>query len=327
MVGIARLAPAAALLVAMSGCRAAAESPREPGVGPDTVAAAPDSIPEERPDSVKSTPPDSTTMVLALLPAAPGLPLGSDAAAMGERAVFVPRTQRWFMVRRIDSIPSMDIGRIDGGVGTTDAARAAFDRMLASSSPIQPGMQVTMHPGSGAVLATVTGLRLSGRRILALLDAPGVAADESAAPTEWRGTPPLPRRPAVSASCAPGDTAAISAAIARYVPDPKTETLSVIRGCFGDFRALIAIRPLEITPESVERVVLVRATGKTRSGRLRDLSYPLHQLLGTTDVDGDGRHEIIVRSYRPAMETWAALRMTDSVSFTRFASGFTIEKR
>jgi hypothetical protein len=27
------------------------------------------------------------------------------------------------------------------------------------------------------------------------------------------------------------------------------------------------------------------------------------------------------------METYAALRMTDSVGFTRFASGFTIEKR
>jgi hypothetical protein len=45
------------------------------------------------------------------------------------------------------------------------------------------------------------------------------------------------------------------------------------------------------------------------------------------DIDGDGTQEIVVHSFRPAMETWAALRMTDSVAFTRFASGFTVEKR
>jgi hypothetical protein len=62
-------------------------------------------------------------------------------------------------------------------------------------------------------------------------------------------------------------------------------------------------------------------------GRLRDLSYPLHALVSVLDIDGDGTQEIVVHSFRPAMETWAALRMTDSVAFTRFASGFTVEKR
>ena len=67
--------------------------------------------------------------------------------------------------------------------------------------------------------------------------------------------------------------------------------------------------------------------GGTRSGRLRDLSYPLHELVAVLDIDADGTSEIVVHSFRPNMETWAALRMTDSVAFTRFASGFTVEKR
>ncbi len=265
-------------------------------------------------------------MLISLLPSAPGTPLSGEAAGMAERAVFVPRTQRWFMVRTIDSAPAMDVGRIDGGVGTTDGARAAFASMLASQSPVQVGMSFTMHSPAGAIPVRVTGLRLSGRRILATLDAPTMDSTERALPTEWRGSPALAPRKPTAAACAPGDTAAISAAIARYTPAPK-EAISVIRGCFGDFRALLTIRPLDITPESIERVVLVRASGGTRGGKLRDLSYPLHELLSVTDVDGDGTNEIVVHSFRPAMETWAALRMTDSVTFARFASGFTIEKR
>ena len=90
---------------------------------------------------------------------------------------------------------------------------------------------------------------------------------------------------------------------------------------------MITIRPVVISPDSVERVVLVRANGTTRSGKLRDLSYPLHELRSVLDIDGDGVNEIVVHSFRMSMDTWAALRMTDSISFTRFASGFTVEYR
>lgn len=327
MVTVRRFGMTATLALVVAGCTGSSAPPDATAQAnqADSSAQSGDSIPEERPDSIRATPPDSTTMVLALLPAAPGTALDGEAAALADRAVFVPRTQRWFMVRMIDSAPAMDVGRIDGGVGTTDAARAAFDRMIASRSPIQAGMPFTMHPRSLAVEARVLGFRLSGRRILALLDASALDGAR-AVPTEWRGAPAVAQRTGAKTACTPGDTTAINAAIARYVPAPK-EALSVIRGCFGAFRALITIRPLEITPETIERVILVRASGATRGGKLRDLSYPLHELFDVTDVDGDGTNEIVVRSFRPAMETWAALRMTDSVSFTRFASGFTIEKR
>jgi hypothetical protein len=265
-------------------------------------------------------------MVLSLLPVPPGSPLDGDASALAERAVFAPRTQRWFMAKQIDSVAGMDVGRIDGGVGTTEAARGALARMLDARSPVRPGMVFSMHTRTGTIATQVTRLQMSGRRILALLDSRSLDSTERAAPIEWRGTAAVPVRAVSPAACAPGDTVAIAAAVARYVAGPK-EAISVLHGCFGDFRVLLTIRPLEITPESIERVVLVRANGKTRGGRLRDLSYPLHELLSVTDVNGDGMNEIIVRSLRPAMETWAALRMTDSVSFTRFASGFTIEKR
>lgn len=322
----------ALLATLVTSCRTEPDSAGMPAgtaveaVPPIGSARSGDSIPEERPDSIRLTPPDSTTMVLELLPAAVGTPLSGEAASVAERAVFVPRTQRWFMSRMQDSTLVMDIGRIDGGVGTTDGARAAFDAVTASRSPIQPGARFVLHPPGGTVTARVSGFRMSGRRILATLDGASADTAQRAIPTEWRGASAAPVARRTVTACAAGDTALISAAIARFAPQPK-EAMSVARGCFGTFRALITIRPLEITPESVERVILVRANGTTRSGRLRDLSYPLHQLLGVTDVEADGTDEILVHSFRPAMETWSALRMTDSVTFTRFASGFTIEKR
>ncbi len=324
--GVARrIGAGAAVLCATVACQVERERVTADTSVTTTAVAVADSVAEERPDTVKVAPPDSATMLLSLLPAAPSITLTGDAASMAERAVFAPRNQRWFMVRTIDSAIVMDVGRIDGGVGTTDQARDAFNRMVAASSPIQPGMMFTMHPRSGPVSARISEFRLRGRRILALLESPALDSNERAIPAEWRGAPPLAlRRPGTE--CDAGDQPAISAAIARYAP-AAAESLSVLRGCFGAFRALITIRPTDITPESVERVILVRANGTTRAGRLRDLSYPLHELLNVTDVDADGTHEIVVRSFRPAMETWAALRMTDSVTFTRFSSGFTIEKR
>ena len=312
-------------VVALAACgRGGAADAPAAATRADTAVAL-DSIPEERPDSIKVSPPDSATMMLSLLPAAPQPGISGEAGAMGARAVFVPRSQRWFMARPVDSLLALDIGRIDGGVGTTDDARAAFDRMVAALSPVQAGMAFTLHAPAGAVQATVTRFHLTGRRIVAVLDA-AVPVDGRAFPVEWRGRPPVPLRTAALGRCEPGDTVAITTAISRYAP-ADTESLSVLRGCFGDFRALIVIRPRSVTPETVEKVVLVRASGGTRAGKLRDLSYPLHDLVGTLDSDGDGTDEIVVHSVRAAMETWAALRMTDSVSFTRFASGFTIEKR
>jgi hypothetical protein len=322
--GLARWGMAVALVGAAVAC--AGETPVAGTVAASSdTTPTPDSIPEERPDTIKAVTPDSVTMLVALLPAAPDGALEGESASQAERAVFVPRTQRWFMARWLDGALLMDVGRIDGGVGTSDEARAAFDRMVAARSPLQTGMRLVAHPRAGATIATVSGFRLIGRRIVAVLSDVTPDSTERAVAAEWRGPTPAAAAPRPS-RCEPGDTTAIAAAIARYTAPPK-EALSVIRGCFGSFRALLTIRPLEITPESIEKVVLVRATGTTRSGRLRDLSYPLHELVSVTDVDGDGTDELVVHSFRPAMETWATLRMTDSVTFTRFASGFTLEKR
>lgn len=309
----------------MAGCQRSPEPRKAPEDVPDTTQVH-DSIPDERPDSTRSTPPDSMTMTLALLPAAPGGTLDGEAAAMAERAVFVPRTQRWFLARSIDSVLAMDIGRIDGGVGTTDASRQAFQRMIGSRSPIQPGLAFVVHDSRGARPVKVSGFRLSGRRIVATLDVTPSETGPAVVPVEWRGQPGAVVEASVT-PCAAGDETAIASALSRYVAGAE-EALTVLRGCFGAFRALVVIRPLVMTPTiAAERVILVRTTGTTRAGKLRDLSYPLHALQSVVDVNGDGTDEILVRSFRPAMETWAALRMTDSVTFTRFASGFTIEKR
>ncbi len=315
-----------ALAILTCACRSETEEARaQPSVARDSTLGA-DSIPEERPDTIRATLRDSATMMLAMLPPAPDSELDGESAAMADRAVFVPLTQRWFMARTIDSALAMDVGRIDGGVGTTDAARAAFARMVASRSPVQRGMPFIVHERAGATAARVTDLRVSGRRIVALLDMPPPDSTETAVPVEWRGLKPVPLRTSTPVVCSTGDSAAVTAAIARLPVMPK-QALSVMHGCFGDFRAVITIRPLDISPDSVERVVLVRADGTTRSGKLRDLSYPLHELHSVLDIDGDGVQEIVVHSFRMSMNTWAALRMTDSVSFTRFASGFTVENR
>lgn len=320
---------AAAVLV-LSGCsKVEPEVARGASAAASLPAASPhatDSALDERADSARVLPPDSLTVMLALLPAPPETPLDAEASGLADRAVFAPLTRRWFMARTLDSALVMDIGRIDGGVGTTDAAEAAFDRMVSARSPLQRGMTVVVHARGGASALRITDFRHSGRRIVALLGPSTLDSTERAVPVEWRGAPPRPFRTNAAPACAPGDTAAIAAAIVRF-PAALKESASVLRGCFGDFRALITIRPLEITPETVERVVLVRANGTTRRGKLRDLSYPLHELYSVLDVDGDGTHEIVVHSFRMSLDTWAALRMTDSVTFTRFSSGFTVESR
>jgi hypothetical protein len=326
----ARLTGACAMAVlALSGC-----SKVEPAIVRGAPAeASPSAASKETSDSAQhahadsgKAPTDSLTMLLALLPAPPETPLDAEASAMADRAVFAPRTQRWFMARTLDSALVLDIGRIDGGVGNTAAAMAAFDRMVSSRSPLQRGMSVVVHSRAGASALRISDFRHSGRRIVASLGPTMLDSTERAVPAEWRGAPVLPFGTNAAPVCAPGDTDAIATAIGRFPAAPK-EAASVLRGCFGDFRALIAIRPLEITPETIERVVLVRANGTTRSGKLRDLSYPLHELFSVLDVDGDGTHEIVVHSFRISMDTWAALRMTDSVTFTRFSSGFTVESR
>jgi hypothetical protein len=327
---VRRVGVCAAVAAGLLGCARDPDSAR--GTAATAAAAAvesahsPDSNSAERPDTVRIAPPDSATVLLALLPAAPETPLDGDALNMADRAVFAPLTQRWFMGRTLDSALVMDIGRIDGGVATTDAARVAFERMVSSRSPFQRGMTVTVHARAGAAAFRITDFRHSGRRIVAILGPSTLDSTERAVPVEWRGAPPVPLRRSTGTVCAPGDTAAITAAVARFPAAPK-EVVSVLYGCFGEFRALIAIRPLEITPETVERVVLVRANGSTRSGKLRDLSYPLHELHSVVDIDGDGTNEIVVHSFRMSMDTWAALRMTDSITFTRFSSGFTVESR
>lgn len=289
-----------------------------------TSTVTPDSIPDERPDSVSSTPPDSAVMMLARLPAASGAPLDGAAADMAERAVFAPRIQRWFVARHVDSTLVMDIGRIDGGTGSGDAAREAFGTMVRARSPISAGMTFALHAPDGVQPATIRDIRTIGRRIVAALHTERAVPTDGVFPTEWRGTLPLP---AVSpATCEDRDAPAVLATLSRYTSS-STQAVSAVRGCFGAFRAIVVIRPREITTESADRVLLVRANGQTRAGKLRDLSFPLHDLLSAWDITHDGRDDIVVRSYRPAMETWAALRMTDSVTFTRFASGFTIEKR
>ena len=183
-----RAAAVGALAVGAAGCRAAPPKSAGGDTATDSVAVV-DSVNDVRPDSVRSTPPDSTTITLALLPAPSAGDLSGLAAELEDRAVFVPRTQRWFVARMVDSSLLLDIGRLDGGVSDGPAAQEAFQRLIAARSPLQPGAQLVLHSARGAVVVRVTGHRSFGRRIVATLDAT-VPDTASAFPVEWRGSEP-----------------------------------------------------------------------------------------------------------------------------------------
>lgn len=278
-----------------------------------------------------------------VLPAPPGTPLGPRAQALADRAVFVPRTTRWFIARRTAAGPlAADIGRMDETVAPGDSL--ALAAMLAATSPVQPGLRVVVHGGGAARTTTVARLAVEGRRLVALVDGDSAAATWRLVAVVTDTTAPAA---APAARCAPGDSVAIGATLERLLAgtrrtDRRTAADSALPrdtgatalargsalvGCFGAFRALAVRRPAVATPDVAERAWLVRPDGRTRAVRLRDLSYPLHDLLAAVDTDGDGTDELLVRSHRPAMETIAALRMSDSVTFTRFVNGFTIERR
>ncbi|MCU0619773.1 MAG: hypothetical protein MUF40_07790 [Gemmatimonadaceae bacterium] len=229
----------------------------------------------------------------------------------------------------------------------------AVATMLAATSPVPPGLRVVVHAWRTADSAAVDALGAQGRRLVARVALPQAAPRwaivevvppagiaPAFAPAGASSRAPRPPR------CDPGDEARIAATIARLLdgarrtdgsaaPPPRPAaaatgepaTGSALAGCFGDFRAVVVRRPVQVDPDASERAWLVRPDGRARSVRLRDLSYPLHDLLGTLDVDADGIDELVVRSTRPAMETVAALRMSDSVTFTRFVNGWTVERR
>jgi hypothetical protein len=331
-------------LVVIVGCTR--DAPRSVPTVADSSAQTVDSLGDERPDSTASQRATPRTAPLVLLPAPRGASLSGLAAALAERAVFVPRNERWFVARALDGAWRMDIGRLDGGLRDEDAQREAFAAMTAARSPIVVGMPFVMHDARGARVATITGIETSGRRIVARLD---LLVDSAQTPApailEWRGAAAagaavdsltrtrvacVPTPPAVSATLArlaPPRATSVDSAAPR-APTVTTRT-SGISGCFGRWHGIIVTRPtntseIDASPETVR---LVRADGSLAPGRLRDLSYPHHDILATLDVDADGTSELLVRSYRPAMDTYAVLRMSDSVSFTRLARGFTVERR
>jgi hypothetical protein len=312
----------------------------------DTVHAT-DSTADERPDSIVSTPASARTAPLVLLPSPRGDALTDAAAAMAVRAVFVPRNERWFLARAINGAWHMDIGRLDGGLGTSTAAGADFQRMAAARSPITKGLTLVMHTDSGPVRAVVQQLSVQGRRITAVVDLPADTSSTSRPLVlEWRGpitATTLDSLRGARTRCAE-PTAAVRATLTRLVtPRPPTADTSGrvptaqgtatrtsgIAGCFGRWAGVVVTRPVVTgaLDSPSETVRLIRADGTLATGRLRDLSYPHHDVLGTLDVDDDGTQELLVRSYRPAMDTYAVLRMSDSVSFTRLARGFTVERR
>jgi hypothetical protein len=331
------------------------------------AAAAPDTAIRFAVADTAGTSPDTTLAARGasppleiVLPPPPGGPLDDRARELADLAVFDPRTSRHFIARRVDSIEvAADIGRLDASPGPGDSAAVA--RMLAAASPVQPGLRVVVHDATGSDTTEVTIVTVSGRRIVATAHLARVSTQpwavmEVLAPRASTagdarasaGTAARSADGAPSTHCTLADSAAVRATIDRLLAGARTGAAagadvanratsasrddeatrgSAVIGCFGAWRAVVVRRPVVATPDATERAWLVSPTGAARTARLRDLSYPLHDLLGTLDLDADGVDELLVRSHRTSMETIAALRMTDSVTFTRVVNGYTVERR
>lgn len=330
---------AATVVLVATGC-VPADTPPPPAA---TVRLAPADTAGTAPDTTLTGTAAPPPLAL-VLPAPPGGPLDDRARALADLAVFAPRTTRWFIARRVDSIQvAADIGRLDAPRTPGDSLAVA--RMLAAESPVQPGLPLVVHDWRHHEATEVTVTTAAGRRLVATAhlarpgSTPWVVVEARTARSDSLRPWTAPAVP-----CDPGDGDAIATTVERLLAgarrvdpgaittpdtgaDSATARGSAITGCFGAFRAVVVRRPATAAPDVTEKAWLLRPDGRARTVRLRDLSYPLHDVVGTVDVDGDGTDELLVRSYRPAMETVAALRMTDSVTFTRFASGFTVERR
>lgn len=292
------------------------------------------------------------------LPERPALSPAADSVA--QRLVFLPTTDRWFLVAERRHRLLLDLGRVDMDLTRPASRMAAYREAVTRLSPLREGARLLVRGRWGLGQLEVTGFDAWNGRIVAVLGMTGDLTALAATPDTLLGIAeraPDDSRPARpdSLCTVPPDTA--SGARLRAIGDslvallrernrpplPRLEAslrdrVSWVRGCFGDPGAarsatggaaagavLFATLWAGDHEWVRERAVLVDSAGRARTLEVSDYRFRAHEALQAFDADGDGRDDVAARGFMERAGGVVVLRLADG-RLARLASGFAWER-
>lgn len=285
-------------------------------------------------------------------------PTRAPADSVRPYLVFRPRDESWFVVASRGKRMLLDIGRVDVEVRKDSALAQAFREVAAQQSPVPVGTRFTLRGPWGVEDVQATGVDTWNGRIVLVLQ--GSAAMDSAAqgkatvsasavrlPEPAKGTalrPPL--EPVQRNRCDRTPISGVYAERVRVLRDSLDQSLreagmpiyerlakrvttshSVVTGCFGSARALLAVSLRAGNAEwTRERVVLVDTLGHAVPLAVADLRFRVHDLLHAADFDGDGLDDVaaVGRTHRAGGTTLLKFD-AEKKRLVRLAAGFVWE--
>ena len=356
--------------VGLIGCAQSNGAPSDSARAADSAAATPSpqsAVPSPQQDTALSTGVGSlrgsidsalAATVRRNRPAARARPktLPPLADSIGDKLVFPPVTQGWFMAAARGKRMLVDIGRVDVEVRRDPARLAAYKLAVEARTPFPPGTRFRLRGPWGADDATIEGFDTwNGRIVATVKTSPRV--DSLAKSVE-----PLPATAQLvdSASEALTDTACVRGPLpaafearVKLVRDSLDQVLragekppyerllkslksrsTAVAGCFPGGRAIVVATLWAGEYEWVrEQVVLIDDTGKLEPLRLRDYRFRGHEAIYALDGDGDGIDDLATRGYGPNQGGTSVLRIMDGKTpkeprrLERMATGFAWENR
>lgn len=318
----------------------------------DTLKARPSLVPPT--PGIQATQPGAgaQTTVSAITPTRP------PADSVRPFLVFRPRDESWFVVASRGKRMLLDIGRVDVEVRKDSALAQAFREVAAQQSPVPVGTRFTVRGPWGVEEVQATGIDSWNGRIVLVLQ--GSAAMDSAAqgkatvsatavrlPEPVKGAAVRPPIEAVqNTRCNRTPIGGVYGERVRVLRDSLDQAMraagmpiyerlakrvttshSVVSGCFGSARALLAVSLRAGNAEwTRERVVLVDTLGHAVPLAVADLRFRVHDLLHAADFDGDGLDDVaaVGRTYRAGGTT--LLRFdAEKKRLVRLAAGFVWE--
>lgn len=318
----------------------------------DTLKAPPSLVPPAPGIQATKSAASATSKVSAIVPTR------APADSVRPFLVFRPRDESWFVVASRGKRMLLDIGRVDVEVRKDSALAQAFREVAAQQSPVPVGTRFTVRGPWGVEEVQATGVDSWNGRIVLVVQ--GSAAMDSAAqgkatvhatavrlPEAAKGTPVRPAIEAVQrARCDRTPIGGVYAERVRVLRDSIDQSLragglpiyerlakrvttshSVVTGCFGSARAVLAVSLRAGNAEwTRERIVLVDTLGHAVPLAVADLRFRVHDLLHAADFDGDGLDDVaaVGRTYRAGGTT--LLRFdAEKKRLVRLAAGFVWE--
>lgn len=272
--------------------------------------------------------------------------------------VFRPRGESWFVVASRGKRMLLDIGRVDLEVRKDSALAQAFREVAAEMSPVPVGTRFALRGPWGSEEVRATGVDTWNGRIVLVVQ--GSATMDSAA--QGRATvvasavrladpePGAVTRPPLEdvkvERCRRAPLSGVYADRVKVLRDSLDQALraqgmpiyerlakrvttshSVVTGCFGAARALLAVSLRAGNAEwTRERIVLVDTLGHAQPLAVDDLRFRVHDLLHAADFDGDGIDDVaaVGRTHRAGGTTMLKYEVAKK-RLTRLAAGFVWE--